>query len=68
MRLSEFLKLELCAIKKYYREVQPEIYSHKEKLHFPQDYQRILSMHSSNIHQHKARLVEIMDLTDKKGG
>ena len=67
MRLSEILKIELLGIQKYYRDVSREMYSHRGGvLHAAKTYQLILATHSNNIHAYKARLEEIMDLTDKK--
>ena len=68
MRLSKFLRTELLGIEKYYRDVHQEIYSHKGVLHHADAYQSILSIYSNNILEHKARLEEMMDLTDNKEG
>ena len=68
MRLSEFLKIEFLGIQKYYQDVSREIYSHRGALRGAETYQRILSIHLNNIHVYKARLEEMMDLTDKKEG
>lgn len=70
MRLNAFLKLELFGIKKYSRDVNQEIYSREYRgiLHSIEAYESILSKHSDSIHKNKARLEEIMDLTDIKEG
>ena len=68
MRLSKFLKIEFLGIQKYYRDVHQEIYSHMGILHSAEGYQFILSPHSKNINERKARLEVMMDLTDIKEG
>ena len=70
MRLSQSSKIELLSIQKYYEDVHSHFtawrvrYSHLEELFSAEPYQLFLSIHSNNIHASKARLEEIMDLTD----
>ena len=68
MRLSQSLRMEVIRIKEYYYHVHHEIYSYQGADHSAEAYQFILSVYSNNIHEHKARLEQIMDLTDKKEG
>ena len=69
MRLSKSLRMEVHLIKEYLYHVHNEIYSYQDSAaHSAEAYQFILSVYSNNIHEQKARLEQIMDLTDKKDG
>ena len=68
MRLSQSLRMEVNRIKEYLYHVQNEIYSYQGAAQSAEAYKFILSVYSNNIHEQKARLEQIMDLTDKKDG